>query len=89
MQEYVIVNIHFVTCTIGEALLEINNQLNQAGLPNVTENDLIDEYPTEHEEDWFNDYMFVFRKIFTGNYEDIVHRLETYVDDFEINPEDE
>lgn len=87
MQDNILVEIRFVTCTIGEALTEINLQLDAAGLPNVTEDDLVDEYPTEHEDDWFDDYMFVFRKTFTGDYDDIKSRLEQNVDDYEIDPE--
>lgn len=81
-------HIRFITVTTAEAVDEINTQLKSAGLPFVTENDIISITDTDHDDDWFDDHVFTFEKIFTGDPDIIIPLLKTHLDDIEIKEEE-
>lgn len=81
---------HFVTCTLAEAIDELNLKLANSMLPpvTITEDDFISSTKTDHADDWFDDYNFEFHKIFTGNPDELKKQLNEIscdIDYIEIN----
>lgn len=55
------IKVLFTTCTIMEAIDEVNIMLESAGSKvRVTENNIVNAEKVKHIEDWFDDYMFFF-----------------------------
>lgn len=82
--QIVTVKLHFVTCTVPEAIDEINCQLKSVNLHEINEGDLISQTETEHEDDWFDDMNFTFKTTFIGDMSDIIDRLEKSGANFEV-----
>lgn len=54
------VHISYIACTMPEAWTEINIQLRSINLSEISQESLISTNPTEHDDDWFEDYTFTF-----------------------------
>ena len=81
---YYPVEIRYDTCTVTEAVEEINCQLRNAKLDEIDEKYMIDCHIKNVEDDWFEDSTFVFKKYFQCEKSVLKEKLEQYVDNAEI-----
>lgn len=75
------VRIYFTTCTVAEAVDEINIMLNQAQYPNISENDLVSTTKQ------MNDYEFAFETTIPDTEENMAENFKGTGLSFEIIPE--
>ena len=78
------VHLYFTTCTVREAVDEINIMLKKAKFPIINENNCILIEPSCHEADWFNDYNFIFETSLFGIKEHIEQQLSDANISYEI-----
>lgn len=81
---YYPVEIRYDTCTVTEAVEEINCQLRNAKLDEIDEKYMIDCHIKNVEDDWFEDSTFVFKKYFQCDKSVLKEKLEKYLDNAEI-----
>ena len=84
MTESVKVQLRFITCTLAEAVEELNIQLETAMLPTITEDNLVSQEKQPHAEDWFDDYLFIFETTFNEAKDDIVDKMKNCMIDYNI-----
>lgn len=81
---YYPVEIRYDTCTVTEAVEEINCQLRNAKLDEISEKYMIAYHIKNVEDDWFEDSEFVFKKYFQCEKSVLKEKLENYLDNAEI-----
>lgn len=79
------IKLYFTTCTLAEAVTELNCQLQNAALHAITENDLTGQVKCDdNPPDWFEDYRFEFTTIFDISVEELIKRLDKNMIEYEI-----
>lgn len=81
---YYPVEIRYDTCTVTEAVEEINCQLRNAKLDEISEKYMIAYHIKNVDDDWFEDNEFIFRKYFQCEKPVLKEKLENYLDNAEI-----
>lgn len=78
------VRLFFTTCTVSEAVSELNLMLKGTGYPAICEDYCVNTYKATKEEDWFDDYTFVFETGFNGSISEITRKLSSAGVSFEF-----
>lgn len=77
--------LYFTTCTLPEAVEELNCQLRAASLHEITETDLTGQTKCDDTpDDWFEDYRFEFTTTFDMSAGKLVERLDESAIEYEI-----
>ena len=84
MENKTIVRLYFTTCTTGEAVEELNIALKEAGYEPITTDNCIDSSKADAEDDWFEDYNFIFETEIYDTPENIKAKLKPTCVSFEI-----
>lgn len=81
---YHIVHLYFTTCTLAEAITEVNIMLKRTPYELIDEFNCIDTTKAEVEDDWFEDYNFTFHTCISDTIENIHKMLNDAGLSFEI-----
>ena len=79
------IKLYFTTCTLAEAVTELNCQLQNATLHTITENNLTGQMKCDdNPPDWFEDYRFEFTATFDMPIEKLIEKLDENSIEYEI-----